>query len=480
MEISVSTKLDRTLGSHAVLILVLAALTSPLALAAPASVAPAAQDAGSGLKLPENEAGRCVTAFLEMLADPTPERVTAFENAHRSPNRMTAVPMPDRINLARQIRDDLGKLTLHDVVSVDENAISITADGGRGRLISVDFEFDAEYPGKLDKIGVTLACGPGRGAKAEKLTPERRKETVEGVAKAVDENYVYPEAGRKLADAIRGHLKAGDYDQIEDDAALTRRLTDDLRAVTNDRHLGVRLVQAAPAGPSAPDGPSTPIGPSTPRVADFAGENSAFRKVEVLPGNIGYVRFDAFVDGTEAQETAAAALAFLAHCNALIFDLRHNGGGSPEAIRFITSYLFDSRTHLNDMIDRSGKVVEEYWTLETVPGRRFAKDLPVFVLTSSYTFSGAEEFCYNLQNLKRATVVGEKTGGGAHPVRGVRINDRIVAAVPFMRACNPVSKTNWEGVGVQPDVPTKADEALDRAVELARKASRERNGSAAR
>ena len=130
------------------------------------------------------------------------------------------------------------------------------------------------------------------------------------------------------------------------------------------------------------------------------------------------------------------------------------------------------------MVDRSGEVVEEFWTMESVPGRRFANDLPVYVLTSSGTFSWAEEFCYNLQNLKRATIVGEKTGGGAHPVRGVRIDDRIVAGVPFMRARNPISKTNWEGVGIQPDVPTKADEALDRAVELAKKAIGAKGGSA--
>ncbi|MEW6249485.1 MAG: S41 family peptidase, partial [Planctomycetota bacterium] len=154
----------------------------------------------------------------------------------------------------------------------------------------------------------------------------------------------------------------------------------------------------------------------------------------------------------------------------LVFDLRRNGGGSPESIRYITSYLFDQRTHLNDMVDRAGKITEEYWTLETVPGRRFAPDVPVYVLTSRYTFSGAEEFCYNLQNLKRATIVGETTGGGAHPVRGVRVNDRIVVGVPFMRACNPISRKNWEGTGVEPDVKTIADEALDRAIELAKKA----------
>lgn len=438
-----------------------------LALAArPAVAVPPPEDAGSGAKLPETAHGRCVTEFLEMLANPTPVRITAFEMAHRSPKRLSARPMADRITQAREISAGVGKLKLREVVGVSESTISIIADSDRGAAFDVVFDFDAEQGGKLDKISVLDAGGPLDGARPEKLTADRRKEIVEAVATAVDENYVYPETGRKMAAAVRDQLKAGEYDEVEDDAALTRRLTDDMRSISNDRHLGVRLAVRVSRGPCGPS------------VGEIASENSAFRKVEVLPGNIGYVRFDAFVDGTEAQETAAAALAFLAHCDALVFDLRHNGGGSPESIRFITSYLFDTRTHLNDMVDRSGKVVEEYWTLESVPGRRFASDLPVYVLTSSFTFSGAEEFCYNLQNLKRATIVGEKTGGGAHPVRGVKIDDRVVASVPFMRACNPVSKTNWEGVGIQPDEPTKADEALDRAVELAKKALGAKSGAA--
>ncbi len=161
---------------------------------------------------------------------------------------------------------------------------------------------------------------------------------------------------------------------------------------------------------------------------------------------------------------------FLSGCDAIIFDLRSNGGGSPEMIRYITSYLFDSKTHLNDMVDRDSKVVEEYWTLEQVPGPRPKKDVPVFVLTSSRTFSGAEEFSYNLKNLKRATLVGETTGGGAHPVRGERVNERFMVRVPFMRAQNPITKTNWEGAGVEPDVKTGAGDALERATELARQA----------
>ncbi len=199
-------------------------------------------------------------------------------------------------------------------------------------------------------------------------------------------------------------------------------------------------------------------------------ENYAFRKVEILPGNIGYLKFDMFADSDEARETAGAAMGFLRHCDAIVFDLRTNGGGSPAMIDFLCGYLFEEPAHLNDMVDRDGKMVSEHWSLKEVPGERFAKDVPVFVLTSSRTFSGAEEFSYDLKNLKRATIVGETTGGGAHPVRGERINDRFVLMVPYMRAQNPVTKTNWEGTGVEPDVKLPASEALEKAQALARQA----------
>ena len=187
--------------------------------ARPALAAPMPPDTSPRDKLPETTAGRCVTAFLEMMADPTPERVTAFETAYRSPKRLKERPIEERISRARNIREQLGKLTLREVVSVSDSVISITADTDRGDSIGIDFDFDAEQAGKLDAIGVAFGGVPGRAIKPQKLTADRRKELVEAVAKAVDENYVYPETGRKIAELVRDKLKAGDYDKVEDDAA---------------------------------------------------------------------------------------------------------------------------------------------------------------------------------------------------------------------------------------------------------------------
>ena len=195
--------------------------------------------------------------------------------------------------------------------------------------------------------------------------------------------------------------------------------------------------------------------------------NCSFQKVEILPRNIGYLKFNAFADPTICGQTVVAAMAFLAHVDAIIFDLRDNGGGDPKMVAMISSYLFDKPTHLNDLYNRKEDFTTQYWTLPYVPGTTLA-DKPAFVLTSKRTFSGAEEFTYNLQNLKRATIVGETTGGGAHPVAGRRIDDHFMIGVPFARAVNPISKKNWEGTGVEPDVAVKASEALERAEDLAR------------
>jgi C-terminal processing protease CtpA/Prc len=200
--------------------------------------------------------------------------------------------------------------------------------------------------------------------------------------------------------------------------------------------------------------------------AQLERNNCAFDKAERLPANIGYLKFNAFFSPSICGVTAAAAMNFLGNVDAVIFDLRDNGGGDPDMIAFISTYLFDEPTHLNDLYDRKEDSITQHWTLPYVPGKRLAGK-PVFVLTSKRTFSGAEEFSYNLKNLKRATIVGEVTGGGAHPVSGHRIDDHFQIGVPFARAISPITKTNWEGTGVEPDIKVRADEALDVAKKMA-------------
>lgn len=403
--------------------------------------------------LPETAPGRCAREFVAFLNDPTPAHAKAFEGAWASPRRLARTTPDERSErlIAMKARD--GAYTLRRVLTADDNGIAALVDTSKRGTFIFDFEFDAVHPGRLDSISIMAE------RESRELTADERADVIAGVAGALRTGYVFPEIGETMAAAIEARCKEGGYDAFTIDAVLASRLTRDLQAISKDRHLRIAATPPSSAGDAPRSGPSR---------SEMRAENYGFKKVELLEPGVGYLRFDVFVDTAEARATAAAAMNFLAHCDTIIIDLRQNGGGSPKTIQFITSYLFDSKTHLNDMVDRKGKIVDEYWTLDEVPGARPGANARVYVLISPLTFSGAEEFSYNLQNLKRATIVGETSGGGAHPVRQEQVAEGVVMRVPFMRAQNPISMTNWEGTGVEPDVKVPAREALDKALELAR------------
>jgi C-terminal processing protease CtpA/Prc len=194
--------------------------------------------------------------------------------------------------------------------------------------------------------------------------------------------------------------------------------------------------------------------------------NCGFMKTERLDGNIGYIKLDVFGPVDICGARASAAFAALGEVDAVIFDVRDNGGGFPDMITYVESYLFAKRTHIYDMYDRLENKATPVWTNPGVPGKKLPTQ-PVYVLTSARTFSGAEAFAYDLQTTKRATIVGEVTGGGAHPTGPVPLDEHFVLMVPSSRAINAVTKTDWEGTGVKPDVNVPAAEALDRAKQLA-------------
>jgi len=163
----------------------------------------------------------------------------------------------------------------------------------------------------------------------------------------------------------------------------------------------------------------------------------------------------------EAGPAIAAAMELVKGTYALIIDLRHNHGGSPDGVVFWCSYLFpDAGTHFNDIVRADTGETRQFWSLAWVPGSRYT-DRPVYVLTSHKTFSGGEDFCYTLQAQGRAEVIGETTGGGAHPTRMIPISETLAVAVPFARSVNPVTGTNWQGTGVVPDTEVPADQAYD-------------------
>ena len=307
------------------------------------------------------------------------------------------------------------------------------------------------------------AIPPGAVVENVKLDAASRQRVIDGVVSDLKEFYVYPETAQKMIDGVRDRQKQAAYAGITDGDALAAALTKDLQDVSHDKHL--RVNYSPYKLPKDDDHGPSPEQKERER-KQMERSNCWFVKVEILPGNIGYLKFNFFANPELCGPTAIAAMNFLSHVDAIIFDLRDNGGGDPKMIALISTYLFDKPTHLNDLYNRKDDETTQYWTLPYVPGNRLP-DAPAFVLTSKMTFSGAEEFSYNLKNLKRATIIGETTGGGAHPVDGHRIDDHFTIGVPFARAVNPVSKTNWEGTGVAPDVPAKASEALDVAEKLA-------------
>jgi retinol-binding protein 3 len=318
-------------------------------------------------------------------------------------------------------------------------------------------------PAQVVSFGVR-AIPPGltAGDMNPKIDAATRARVIDGVVSNLNEFYVYPEVAKKMEDAIRTRQKKGEYDSVGEAEAFASLLTTHLREVSHDKHLGVNFSPAVlPSGPPAP----TPEAEARMRT-QLERNNCFFDKVERLASNVGYLKFNAFADPAICAPTATAAMNFLGNVDAIIFDMRDNGGGDPRMVAFISTYLFGEMTHLNDLYNRKEDSTTQYWTMPYVSGKRLTGK-PVFVLTSKRTFSGAEEFTYNLKNLKRATIIGETTGGGAHPVSAHRIDDHFGIGVPFAKAINPISKTNWEGTGVEPDVKVPADEALDVAKKMA-------------
>jgi retinol-binding protein 3 len=272
---------------------------------------------------------------------------------------------------------------------------------------------------------------------------------------ALDGVYVFPETARKMAERLRQRLGSGAYDRLATLPAFAEQLTADLQEVSHDLHLGVWWE------PEDPQAEAHGMSPEERMAWRARRENSCFREVKRMPGNVGYLKLDCFVPADLGGSTVVAAMGFLAGSDALIFDLRENGGGHSSMVQLLISYLLSAEpTHLGSTYIRQGDRTEQHWTQAWVPGPRFT-DTPVYVLTSSSTFSGAEEFADVLKSLKRATIIGETTGGAAHTAKRVPIQGYPLAvSMPFGREINPVTGGNWEGTGVAPDVAVPATEAL--------------------
>ena len=289
-----------------------------------------------------------------------------------------------------------------------------------------------------------------------------RERVIDVLLKQLNDHYVFPEVAGSIGTSVRAKQKRGGYDIITDAAVFANVLTADLREAGHDKHLSVRASETPRPIASSPAPEQR-----EEMLKQMVARGYGIAKIEILAGNVGYLDVHGFDRVSDAAPAITAAMMQLADCDALIIDVRNNGGGDPAGVAFLSSYLFDQRTHLNDLYWRDGDRIVEFWTDISVPGKHYGQQKAVYVLTGPRTFSAGEEFSYNLQQLKRATLVGEVTGGGANPGQMRELSPYFAAFIPNGRAINPITKTNWEGVGVTPDINVPISQSLVTAHKLA-------------
>lgn len=301
-----------------------------------------------------------------------------------------------------------------------------------------------------------------------------RTEAVDTLVAKLNDHYVFPEKARQIEAVLRQRQREGKYDGITDGKQFARQLTDDVHGVAHDLHMGVRFSPRA--------FPDDPVGPPPKSEAEWQqrlnlGQRLFFgvfrrvsslgvEKVDHLGSNIGYLQVSGFPPPFIVADKYAAAMDKLADTDGLIIDLRENGGGGPDTVALLVSYFVDQRTRLNDIWDRDTGNSMQHWTDEKLDGKRYGGKKPVIILAGPHTRSAGEDFTYTMQALKRATVIGAPTWGGAHPTRPFRLGDHFIALIPNARSISPITHTNWEGTGVIPDVAVAPDKALEAAKEL--------------
>lgn len=410
------------------------------------------------VSIPDTPAGKTLKAFLDAFNSGDHDRIAAYVKECDPENNVDGLT---------SFSNQTGGFML---VSIKQSTPEKLTFMVHGRGDNVDaygvLQLANTVPPRVKRISIR-AIPPGAKLDDIQLDAATRQKAIDAVGTKLTEYYVYSDVATKMIEALATHQKQGDYNSISDGNDFAEALTRDLRAVSHDQHLFVGYDPF-----TQPEQPIASSGPHEPTLAERAAfrtmlekQNCTFSKLEILDHNIGYVKFGAFPPPEICGPTVVAAMNFLAHTDALIFDLRDNHGGDPEMVDFVVSYLFQESTHINDLTNRHDNETHQFWTVPWVPGLRLSQ--PVYVLTSHSTFSGGEEFTFDLKTQKRATIVGETTGGGAHPVRGMPAGDHFSIGVPFGRPINPVTKGDWEGTGVEPDVKVTAADALATAEKLA-------------
>lgn len=400
--------------------------------------------------IPNTPAGSALRAWLDAYNSDDSVRVAMFFRAYS---------VEDALRGAFAFRKMTGGLDLLSIQVSEPRHVEFMTRLRRGPMVGYG-AIDVSAADTSRVSGYFFPLGMNVSVDDIRIDAPTRERVVGRLAALLDSFYVSPEVGRRMSDSLHARLGRGVYDKYTNGATLAIHLRADLDEIAHDKHLQIfytRLIR----GPAPP-----------PKSASAERESEADCPVwttQRLDGNVGYLRFDGFVDPAECPSTIVTAMTALAGTSALIIDLRENaGGGVAGSTPLLESYLFDRRTHLSDVSFRYTGEIRERWTLDSVAGARFGGQKPVYLLTSAHTLSAAEELAYDLQALKRATIVGETTSGQAHATFEARIDDHFEILLPSGRTLNPVTGADWEGVGVMPDVKVPASDALGTAQRLVR------------
>ena len=297
------------------------------------------------------------------------------------------------------------------------------------------------------------------------LSPEFKTELVEKVSEQLIDRYIYPLRGEVAANELRHRLETGYFDNIQDPRIFANRITGVLDVIS-DLHLWVNF-HSEPI----PENYSylNPSAEEQREQSEFLRErNYGFGTIEILEGDVGYIELqDFFYEEGSSERILTDAMETVKSAASLVIDLRRNGGGSPEMVGLFLSYFLEPGTHINTLEYRTGNRAVESWTRNELDGPRYPESNPVYVLISASTFSAAEAFSYSLQVRRRATLVGERTQGGAHPFDSVRLHEHYMMAVPVARTVDALTDSSWQYVGVRPDYEETAENALSKALQLA-------------
>lgn len=302
-----------------------------------------------------------------------------------------------------------------------------------------------------------------QNAKAQEknsLQTKEKREIITSIKTHLAESYIDLDLSKKMITELDKNLKSKTYDKITSPAEFSKKLTEDLQSVSKDLHLKVQFEPERIAQGKLVVSEEKKLEAEKKMGMQMAEINYGFTEAKILDGNIGYLNLRMFSDVKYAEETATATMNFLSNTKAIIIDLRTNGGGVPSMMQLLSSYFFDETpVLLSDFYERKTDTKTQLYSLANVNGKR-SSNKPIYILTSKQTFSAAEAFAYTLKNLNKAIVVGEVTKGGANRTKRININEEFTISVPYIQSIHPITKTNWEGKGVHPNINTNENEAF--------------------